>query len=73
MFVHSLNNCQVTVVTKNTCILYKQTEKELKDIYYIEKIRYLSEEVRGNQRVLHSLTYVSNIHLKKELITGKPK
>ena len=31
------------VVTKDTCVLYKCIEQELKDIYYIEKIRYFSE------------------------------
>lgn len=58
MFVPSLNNSQVTVITKTTCI-YKNIEKELQDIYYTEKIKYRSEEVRVNQRVLYSLTYVS--------------
>lgn len=32
------------------------TEKELKEVYYSEKIRHLSEEERDNQRVLYSLT-----------------
>lgn len=48
------------VVTKTTCILHKNIEKNLKDIHTIE-IRYPWEEVKGNQRVLYSLTYSDSI------------
>ena len=40
------------VVIKTTCILYKHTERELKDIDPTEEIRYPCKEVKGDQRVL---------------------